>query len=157
MSKTITLASKRDDAQYTWTGEEDRHTFPDLPHGEYDIVIEESGYKTKVDVINHQGENTYQFTLESTAPSGDTDVPSNDTEDPWGDSDHLELASDQFTVDGRYVFTKKPISKPITKVEIQGDSYLVTSQRDMDGGTRLALNLMPPIVVNSSIVLYTTA
>ena len=157
MSKTITLTSKRDNTPYTWTGEEDRHTFTDLPHGEYDIKIEESGYKTKVDVINHQGENTYQFTLESTAPSNDTDVPSNDTEDPWGDTDHIELASNQFTVDGRYVFTKNPISKPITKIEIQGDSYLVTSQRDMDGGTRLALNSMPPIVVNSSIVLYTTA
>lgn len=157
MSKTITLTSRRDSTPYTWTGEEDRHTFTDLPHGEYDIKIEESGYKTKVDVINHQGENTYQYTLVSTAPSGGTDDSSNGTENPWGDTDHIELASNQFTVDGRYVFTKNPISKPITKIEIQGDSYLVTSQRDMDGGTRLALNRMPPIVVNSSIVLYTTA
>lgn len=157
MSKTITLISRRDNTPYTWTGEEDIHTFVALPHGEYDIKIEESGYETKVDRINHQGERTYQYTLESIAASNDTDVPSGDTEDPWGDTDHMELASNQFTVDGRYVFTKNPISKPITKIEILGDFYMVTSQRDMDGGTRFALSSMPPTIVNSSIVLYTTA
>ena len=145
MSKTITLTSKRDSTPYTWTGEDDTYTFANLPYGEYDVRIEESGYKTKTHTINHQGEQTYQYTLEQIVTSSDTERLLK----------QLDVA--QITASGKNVYYYGKINEPVTKIKIQGDIYTVVNQTDVGFNTRFTLDRIISETVTSPIELYTTA
>lgn len=133
MSKTITLTSKRDSTPYTWTGEEDTHTFANLPYGEYDVKIEESGYSTKTHTINHQGKNTYSYTLWTEKNNVGVD-----------DTHYLitTLSTDQFEVDVNILYGIDPslLTTTPSYIESNGKRYQVKSMDEMFGRKRLILD-----------------
>lgn len=142
MSKTIVLTSKRDSTPYTWTGDDDTHTFANLPYGEYDVKIEESGYKIKTHTINHQGANTYQYTLYA------DDQPKN-----YGRL--LKTVEDgQYSKLTKYIYLNEVINDTVQTVVIDGTPYKPIEQSKAGMRTRLAFNETLPETINAPIELW---